>query len=437
MTVLAGAATADITPQPGLPMGGYGARVGAATGTHDPLRARAVAFSDGTTTLVVVVCDLLGVTYGMVHDARAAIEQSLGVPPENVMISATHTHSGPMWSRQYNPIATAGIIEAARQAVTDMQPVTLKVRSVGLDTIGQNRRDPAGPIDRQATVLLAAPSAPAPPVATIVNHACHATVLEHDNLEYSADYPGAACAAIETAVGGTAVFLQGAAADINPVWMRHDFADVGRVGGIVGATVARCVHELRPIDEGQWAINLSWAEEVPHPAAGGRVLEPSLAAASTSLRVPRRSFPDDDSLARDRHEVEVQLGGLAPDDLEARHRLTARLARLEVEPQYAAAFASGRLRPEEQVEVQALRLSSDCAVVSLPGEFFIGTAERLREQSPFETLLVAGYANNYVGYVPPADAWPQHGYEVGCAQFPPDSLERIESAAVDLLASIS
>src|SRR5690606_1774766 len=55
--------------------------------------ARCLVLDDGTTKLALVVCDLLGLHRSLSIEARRLIEQATGIPPENVMISATHTHS--------------------------------------------------------------------------------------------------------------------------------------------------------------------------------------------------------------------------------------------------------------------------------------------------------------------------------------------------------
>src|SRR5690606_29223876 len=60
---------------------------------HDELHARSLVLDDGTTKLALVVCDLLGLHRSLSIEARRLIEQATGIPPENVMISATHTHS--------------------------------------------------------------------------------------------------------------------------------------------------------------------------------------------------------------------------------------------------------------------------------------------------------------------------------------------------------
>jgi hypothetical protein len=96
-----------------------------------------------------------------------------------------------------------------------MQSVTLKVGQSEISTISQNRRHPEGTQETILKVLLAAAAGAAEPVATVMNYACHATVLEHDNMLYSADFPGVAASLVEHAVGGKAIYMQGTCGDIN------------------------------------------------------------------------------------------------------------------------------------------------------------------------------------------------------------------------------
>src|SRR5436189_212527 len=88
----AGAATSNITPPLESPIIG-GFVPFPATHVHDELHARCLVLDDGKTKLVFVVCDLLGIDRLVSDDARALIEQDLKIPKENVLISATHTHS--------------------------------------------------------------------------------------------------------------------------------------------------------------------------------------------------------------------------------------------------------------------------------------------------------------------------------------------------------
>lgn len=448
-TATAGVATADITPGAGVPMGGYGARVGVAEGLNDPLLARVVVLTDAAgTTLVIAVCDLVGVSYGLVGRARELIERELGVPASNVLVAATHTHSGPAsvtarQSAEYVAMTARAIAGAARVAMRGRRPVRLKVGEVDVTTISQNRRHPDGPIEPTVRVLVADPvdDPGGPVVATLVNYACHSTVFEHDNLLWSADFPGAMARAVESSVGGVAVYVQGAAGDINPVWMRHDAAEVERVGRLLGSAVSRVVHELRPVDGDQWCANLSWSEDVPVVAAAhGRLVEDvRFAAATTTMTRPVRELPDAEVIEGELADLAAAIrAAAAAGDVDERRRITARHNELRVQAQIVRAgpLAGSLGRTTERLELQAFRLGDGAAVATLPGEFFVAIGHELRARSGLPSLFVAGYANGMVGYVPTADAFPLGGYEVGMARLPPDTAALVVDESLRLLASL-
>jgi neutral ceramidase len=438
--LLAGAGTANITPEIGIPMGGYGARQGTSTGIHDRLFARTVAFCDGTTTLVISVCDLVGVGSQVVDRVRRLAQDELAIPSANVLVAATHTHSGPLEvnpaeSTPFAETLASGVLRSIREAIAALQPVSLRVGTVTVDTISQNRRDPAGPIETLATVLAATPEGGGRPAVTLVNYACHSTVLEYDNMQYSPDFPGAMVRFLEREVGGTAIYLQGAAGDINPVWMRHDFAEVERVGGILGAAATRVVHELEPLGAGQWCINLSWSEDIEQPAPGALLTSAPLAATQVVLELPRRPKRTTADLQAEIDQLQADRS--AAPDLATRHELTARINQLHTE--WAVASRLAQVQPRAgtvPVEVQAMRLSSECALVSLPGEFFVETGNAIRAASGIPNLLIAGYANAMIGYVPPESAFAFAGYEVGRADLEPTAERQISEAAVAAVRSL-
>jgi hypothetical protein len=91
-TLGAGAATSSITPDLGAPIIG-GFQPFPATHVHDELYARCLVLDDGRTKLALVVCDLLGLHRSVSVEARRLIKEEAGIPPDHVMISATHTPS--------------------------------------------------------------------------------------------------------------------------------------------------------------------------------------------------------------------------------------------------------------------------------------------------------------------------------------------------------
>src|SRR3954465_7854403 len=91
----AGAGATDITPPRGCPMAGYYSARGA-EGTHDPLHAKALVFEKDGTRVALVALDLIGTPRTMVERTRAEVEKATGIPGTHVMISATHSHTGPV-----------------------------------------------------------------------------------------------------------------------------------------------------------------------------------------------------------------------------------------------------------------------------------------------------------------------------------------------------
>src|SRR5207244_2314536 len=130
---------------------------------------------------------------------------------------------------------------------------------------------------------------------------------------------------VEREVGGTAIYLQGAAGNINPIWMRHDAAEVERVGGILGAAATRTAHELRPVGEGQWCVNLNWSEETPKDNPGTLLTDVRLGAAHQVLELPRRIVPSQDALGKEIAELEAERASLADADVDGRRARTARI----------------------------------------------------------------------------------------------------------------
>lgn len=436
----AGASVIDITAPDGFPMAGYGARVGVAGGVHDPLYVRTLVLDDGQSRIVFAICDFVGVGRAMVQRCRELIAAESGIPSSHVCVAATHTHSGPLITSgdggpAYLNRTAQAVARSVRVALKSMVPVVLKVGTAGLTTMSQNRRNPDGPIETVVRVLLAS-AVGGGAVASIVNYGCHATVLEHDNLLYSADFPGVAVELVEHAVGGRCLYMQGACGDVNPAWMRHDFAEVRRVGSILGGAAVRTLSELAASGERQSCINLSWSEEVPvEPAPGALLSDVVLGAAQRYIEVPRKVLPPVAEIEREVAGLERRLLALEPGDREGRRTIRPLLNRARLDLQAKQRVPAPR-SSTQVVEVQAFRLSAQAAIVMLPGEFFVQSGKEIERRAGVEQLFICGYANDYAGYFAPESEFPRGGYEVGSTRFEAQAEAMITSAAVELLASL-
>jgi neutral ceramidase len=435
-------AASRVLPIPlGTEMGGYAARTGNLSGVRDELRARVVTFVQGDVQLAVVVLELLYATRDLVSAIRHGAMASLGIPPEHVMVCAIHTHSGPASLNRRRPdnlvddlaAAAVGALEDARRS---HRPVLLKQATVPIDGIGANRRGVDRPVGRSVRVVVAEAIEEPMPVAVMFGYPCHATVLEADNLQLSADFPGSAARQIEDGVGGTAVYLQGCAGDVNPVWMEHTFREVDRLGGILAGAVTSVVRRMAPLGRDQRVVELRLLRDVPVAAgAGTLVSNVGLRGTSTTLELPQ--VPK-----RQPQEYAAELSGLEEEFAaahdEERDRMAPRLAELRMhrhmnEQAVAATWMDGIAgEPHQEVEVQALRFGDGCGIVSLPGEPFVTASNQIRQRLDLPGLLVAGYANGAPGYFPTNDEYARGGYEVGTTLFPPGTSERLVDAAVGI-----
>ena len=98
-SLIAGAATADITPDDSQFLFGYPHVPRYSTGVHDRLLSSALFLSDGQTPLLWVANDVIFISRQTAQRVRDRIEQQTGIPAANMMITATHTHSGPLTVR--------------------------------------------------------------------------------------------------------------------------------------------------------------------------------------------------------------------------------------------------------------------------------------------------------------------------------------------------
>jgi neutral ceramidase len=486
-TLRAGAASTDITPPPGGMMDGYGNRLTPSQGVHDPLFARALVLDYGddqstahpealegraepqlnaprATSTVIIGCDLLGVHPWLTAKLRRRVRDSLGIAEDAVLLAATHNHAGPvglrsgMFSRLDETLAEATvgkIVRAVERAWAARRPVTLKTGAAEVDTIGMNRRDPAGPADAVLRAVLF--DGEDGPVASLLNFACHATVLSGENMLLSGEFPGVACRIVEAAAGAPAIYLNGACGDVNPMWMRQDFASVERAGQAVGGAAVRLLADLRAAGDGLRAHNIRW-DEFLQRAGPGRLVEPRLRVIRRQIDIPLREFQSDEQYVSqieaaksdaDRYppptpgpsenvtplarppQAERGAGGEG-----LRREAMAQLSRVSAE-RWAAAWS--RRTGESGIyhtELQAISLGDGVALLGLPGEFFAETGALIRRNAGIEQLLIACYANDYAGYIVPEHAYDEGGYESGVTFFTGEAEAIIRKSSLELLREV-
>ncbi|RUT34477.1 alkaline ceramidase [Arsenicitalea aurantiaca] len=412
--VKAGAAIIDITPPPGLLLAGFAARSEPATGVHDPLTVRALVIGD----LAIVVADVIGIT----AQSSERIRARSGLPPENLVIAATHTHGAPspMPDRLGMPTddaflaaleegCVAAIAEARRTAV----PARFEAGYGPDPDVARNRRHADGPLDRNLPVLRVIAVDTGHPIALMLGYACHPTVLGADNRLMTADYPAFARRAVEAAhPGAVALFLTGCAGDAN---IGHAASASWTTATSATRTFENAERLGRRIGDAALAAPLAPVSLVPTARTG--IVELALDRPEGDLRAAAGAW-----------QAELDAGCPPPRALLLPHWVAWAKANADRAP----GQWSGRV---SVVDFGPL------VVAAMPGEIFAETGLAVRAALGGRIGFVLAYADDTPGYIPPITEYPFGGYEVDEAhrfvglagRFAPGSAERLAKAVIDLL----
>ncbi len=392
----AGVARTEITPPQGLWMAGYAARTRPAEGVLQPLWVKALALqAPGSDPAVVVTSDLLGFPRTLSGRVAAALRERFGLERSRVMLTSSHTHSGPVLSGAlldiypmdeqqwglvdgYSRQLETRIVETVGAALAGMQPAWL-YSGAGRASFAVNRRNnkegdvPSlqargvrlkGPVDHSVPVL-AVRDAAGKLVAILFGYACHATTL--DQYEWSGDYPGVAQLALESGhPGAVALFHAGCGADQNPIPRR---------------TVELCEKYGKML-----AVSVD--------AVLGRRMKRVDPGLATAFSVAELGFEAPLSRAR--------LDQIASESAGYRQRWAKRLIALH---QQGTVFETGYPYP-----VQVWRLGRKQMWVALGGEVVVDYPLRLKKKYGSGTW-VTGYANDVMAYIPSSRIQREGGYE--------------------------
>jgi neutral ceramidase len=433
-----GAAAVKITPPLGIGMAGYYFERGA-EGTHDDLYAKAIVLQQGDTRVALVGLDLISTTRQIVEEARAEIEKSTGIPGRNVMISATHAHTGPVLAKRgaredisggaanlsvtYSNSLPGLIAQAVKAATT--QPVAARaLTGMGREehlsfsrrfimndgTVGWNPGKlnpkivkPTGPVDPDVGVVLfesAPPKGPGKAIATYVSFALHADTTG-GNL-FSADYPGVLSRLLAACKGEEMItlFANGACGNVNHVdvtWSdrQHGYNEACRIGTVLAADVIGVYRQMQPVQSTALQVR-SQLVSLPLPAVTAEEAAKAKETAEKLGMKDNRGFMD---------------------------KVRA----------YRALDVAGRQGKPQEVEVQVITLGDDVAWVSLPGEVFSELGLAIKKASPFRYTMLAELANGSIGYIPDRKAYTEGNYEPESARCAAGSGEMLVDAAVKML----
>ena len=414
----AGVARSIITPPVGIAMVGFLAR-GRSCRIDDELTVTALVIeqhkaapkgasgpTDTTARVAVVGCDLLWSEAAFVRAVNEALPAIDCPPLDALVIASSHTHYGPMLDPQwdgFDPVVEnyvrnlgASVAGAVLVAQGRARPCRLAA-GLGRCRIGVNRRartddgqivhgeNPRGPYDDRVAVLRL-DGMDGEPIAAVINAAAHPVSLgARDSWRgISPDFPAPARQIVEQHTGAMAMFLQGAAGDINPIVMGPEPTNPKRLGLPLGAEALRIYWQLRPAT----------------PAAGLGVAR---------SRVQLGSLLKEMGAVRERADaLEQELtSARALDNPGDRWWATWRLRRTR---EVLSALGSGQPAPGINADLTAIAFGG-VGLVTTPGELFTELGQQILSRSPFPVTFHAGYANGSIGYLPTLEAYREGGYE--------------------------
>ncbi|HYW43270.1 MAG TPA: neutral/alkaline non-lysosomal ceramidase N-terminal domain-containing protein [Bryobacteraceae bacterium] len=399
----AAAVRVDITPQTPQWLMGYAAR--RSTGVQDRIYHRVVAMDSGDRQFYLIASDLCLFSPALYEDVVRQLQKEDGIDPQQLWWSVTHTHSAPEvgepgmyrallgrsdheWDREYTGDVAKALIGAVRSARSRLEPARIAFAE-GLSMANLNRRakdpegrvslglNPDGPVDRQIGVIRIE-SAGGSPIALIANYAMHGTVLSGQNLLISGDAPGSVTAYLENKLGGTVLFVNGAAGNIAPIYSVYPDPRSGHLSQfnvLLGDRILAAVGSM-----------------------GTATAEVAIWTGEKIVDTPRKE-------------------GLAwPESL----------------PNYAKTEGRAMVR----LPVRFLRIN-DTLIWSAPVELFCEIAMRVRGRSPFSHTFYFGYTNGWLGYLPTAKAFEEGGYEPATSPFTPRAEADVENAVVAFLQGMT
>ena len=389
-----------ITPAESMWMSGYGARTKPSDGKLTELWAKALAVEDQAgQRLVLVTLDLVGIDAGMSQRISEHVTAQYGLPREALVLSTTHTHSGPVvgtnlramyaleasaWAQvdNYTAELEAKVVRAIGAALESLEPVELHW-TVGRAAFAVNRRNNPenevpqlrqsdrlrGPVDHDVPILVV--NKPDGTLRTIVcGYACHATVLS--GYQWCGDWPGYAQIALEERFPGAMTMVwAGCGADQNPL-PRRDLELAKAYGAAIDEAVAAAL--ARPLIAISGPLQADY-NEIPLAFA---------------------ELPTVDQLRADAAAESHYTAGRAQLLLE------------QIERQ-------GKLSPDYRYPVQTWQLGTGPTWVFLGGEVVVDYALRLKLELEGGKTWVSGYCNDVMAYIPSVRVLGEGGYEGGGA----------------------
>jgi len=389
----------DITPEEPVFLGGFANRKGLSGKVHRPLTSRCLIVKQENTITCLVVNDLMDVDPAIINAIVDQIAHAAGISSENILITSIHTHSAPDMeygrleaNDRYIRYASHRIAENAINTIKNQSDFRFAVIRTGkaLCKINMARRDvkleggglayrigdPDALRDEEVGILQLSDEDDSHKV-TLFNYSCHPVTLGYESLFVSTDYPGSAREVVEKSMGGMAIFVNGAAGDLNP--REAHFADPG-ITDRVGKQLGKAVAESR-LYEYMGEVHLKTTAGI--------------------ITVPFR----DQNITREHIAAEVKRKA---DDITEFFTWKDMLKRWEA--RVYEMIDRGEVKSSFRFRVNAWKLGNTI-IFFTQGELFVKYQIELKKIFSGYNLICIAYVHGIGAYIPTADVFEKKGYE--------------------------
>jgi hypothetical protein len=441
-SMLLGIAEVNYTPSVGLDLvGNYRGDDYASRGIHDPLYARAIVVVDAEGNKAAILSvDICKLGKESVDLMRGFISSQVDIKPENIMIHATHTHSGPK-SEPDAPEAQDYLRKAASAVVKaheNMKPTLISAGCIEENNASFVRRlkysdgttrmvwenlDPDKVVEVLGTkdpeLITLSFEQEGETVGAMVNFGCHATNLTGSNWLYSADYPGYIAQSLKRVKGNDFIpmFVNGCCGNVTQIDYKVGFIstyqECQRQGQMLGLDALAAIND-------QSSVNCN-----------------KVIVSRQMVPVKRMSISDEQLAWAEEIKRKVEKEGMPPLQQDGIPDATYALRWIEMRESQNVI---------DSLEVMVISLG-DIAFVGLPGEIFAEFGTLIKKESPFKATVVMGLTNDARAYFPTKEAFTQGpegftpmitGYETtpGTTRYEIGAGEKLAESAISQLKNI-
>jgi hypothetical protein len=415
--LIAGAASANITPGEPHFLHGYPHMERISTGVHDWLLSSALYLTDGNEQVFFIANDLLYISKASTARIRKAVSERTSVPEFNILIAATHTHSGPVTVNgaisandpvvpgtdpEYLRYLENQIVRAACEAFEGATPAQIGFAIADGTGTGSNRRNPSRTSDPEVP-FLAIKEIKGKYIACMMVCNMHPTVLHEDSTLYSGDFPAYTREILQKKYLGCecpVLYFTGAAGNQSPRHMTKEntFEEARRIGGILAESAGICIRK---------GLNF------------GSQIQVSCYNQSTDL--PKRPFPSVEEVEENRKKALERLNVLRKNSMDLKAIRTAEVDWFGAEELLFLSKQAQNYALNEYyeaclpAEIQIITIGN-MIFVAWPGEIFVEYALRLKKRYA-NTFLITLANGELQGYIVTEEAEKNNYYEASNSLF--------------------